>query len=454
MYAHLYSALFSLLFSLRPTILIFFLCYYSISADLENASSTSAIILLVLWCQRLCLQEKNIPQSKISTDIKNVLQNVDDKFLPRSTSLDDNDIPFFFQLRACLLKIQNNFQSLEKLLNSNKKEFVIHENYDDTDFIKVEDNVNVRKILKIFSELWNVNTLGLGSALITLHCLRKKIEESTKFSFERKDIDNDEIYENIQYQRSRPIDVAAAVHALLDTVETLPTTRHPRLYFIISWLLTSTSAEHSSEQSSTITEDPYLSSNFMSKNVRKNCSVMNLFLLNYNNNINNDGGEYFTVNLPILPDVFEWLDSRVNDILTFRSSDVLNSDTLLIKGRALTSLIAKVSILFLFLQLLILLSSYQFFIHLSFLFNSLFTVRFVLFILPTFFSLPHSLPRSPPSLYVLLLPCCPPSRPNPHLSVFPQQFSLTLYFLHFFPCSGCLHQLMTYLIHSNLLTMQ
>ena len=200
--------------------------------------------------------------------------------------------------------------------------------------------------MKIFLELWNVNTLGPGSALITLHCLRKKVEESTKFSLKSDNDDKNENNEKFQNHDSGPIDVAAAVHALLDTVETLPITRHPRLYFVISWLLTSTSAEHSSEQSSATTEDPFLSSNFMSKNVLKDCSVMNLFLLNpiNDNDINNNGVEYFTVNLPILPDVFEWLDSRVNDILTFRSSDVLDSDTLLIKGRALTSLIAKVSI--------------------------------------------------------------------------------------------------------------
>ena len=332
--------------------------YYSI---LENASSTSAIILLVLWCHRLCLQEENIPQSKISIDIKNVPQNDKNKFLPRSTSLDDNDIPFFSQLKTCLLKIQNNFQSLEKLFNSNKKEFVINENYDDTDDIKIEDNEDIRKILKIFSELWNANTLGPGSALISLHCLRKRVEESTKISLKNNNIGENENEEKIHNQKSRPNDVAAAVHALLDTVETLPTTRHPRLYFIISWLLTSISTEHSSEHSLAITEDPFLSSNFMSKNIHKNCSVMNLFLLNptNDNDNNNDGCEYFTVNLPILPDVFEWLDSRVNDILTFRSSDVLDSDALLIKGRALTSLIAKVSILFVFLQFLILLSSYR-----------------------------------------------------------------------------------------------
>lgn len=369
------------------TILIFFFLYhYSISVDLETASSTSAIILLVLWCHRLCLQEENIPQSETSIDIKNVPQNDEDKFLPRSTSLDDNDIPFFFQLKTCLLKIQNNFQSLEKLLNSNRKEFVINENYDDTDDMKIEDNENIRKILKIFSELWNVNTLGPGSALISLHCLRKKVEESTKISLKSNDIDKNENNEKIENQRNMQVDVAAAVHALLDTIETLPTTRHPRLYFIISWLLTSTSAEHSSEHSLAITEDPFLSSNFMSKNVLKNCSVMNLFLLNptndNDNDNNNDGGEYFTVNLPILPVVFGWLDSRVNDILTFRSSDVLDSDALLTKGRALTSLIAKVSIVFPFLIFLILLSSYQLFLYQFLLFNSISSFRSAYFLSP------------------------------------------------------------------------
>ena len=390
------------------TILIFPLFYYY--SILEYASSTSAIILLVLWCHRLCLQEENIPQSEISIDIKNVPQNNENKFLPRSTSLDYNDIPFFSQLKTCLLKIQNNFQSLEKLLNSNKKEFVINENYDDTDDIKIEDNEGIRKILKIFSELWNANTLGPGSALISLHCLRKRVEESTKISLKNNNIGKNE-NEKIHNQKSRPNDVAAAVHALLDTVETLPTTRHPRLYFIISWLLTSISTEHSSEHSLAITEDPFLSSNFMSKNIRKNCSVMNLFLLNptNDNDNNNDGCECFTVNLPILPDVFEWLDSRVNDILTFRSSDVLDSDALLTKGRALTSLIAKVSILFVFLQFLILLSSYQLFLYFSLLFNLIFSFCFAVFYLSSsipLLSLTPYLPVCllPSSFYPLILP--------------------------------------------------
>jgi hypothetical protein len=169
---------------------------------------------------------------------------------------------------------------------------------------------------------------------------RNKNDNEKEF-LSTKNIGIIEIFDIKEKRMNRDEDIAAAVHALLDTVETIPTTRHPRLFFIISWLLTTTYAEHSSA----ITEDPFLAPQFMSKNVRKDCSVMDLFVSNSASDDGNNSNacEYFNVNLPILPGVFEWLDSRVNDILTVRSSDVLDSDALLSKGRALTSLIAMVT---------------------------------------------------------------------------------------------------------------
>lgn len=284
---------------------------------------------------------------------------------------DDNNIPHYSQLKGCLTKIQNNFPLLQKLLNEreheNKNKFVI-----DSEIVEVEDKVedDIKKILNIFSELWNLNTLGPGSALILLHCMRKRVEEGTRLCLKsnndkidrsknenRNKNENDEVssstsntetienFDIIEKRVNRDEVIAAAVHALLDTVESIPTTRHPRLFFIISWLLTTPNAEHSSEHSSAVTEDPFLAPQFMSKNVRKDCSVMDLFVSNsaIDDGNNRTANEYFNVNLPILPGVFEWLDSRVNDILTVRSSDILDSDALLSKGRALTSLIAMVT---------------------------------------------------------------------------------------------------------------
>lgn len=407
---HYFSSFYSLHFFYLLLFLLINFSNHSVTAlvDPRTAASisTSSIILLVLWCHRLCLQDKNIPQSEFLTASKNVPQNNDGNILNRSHLSDNkndsnNDnydiIPFYSQLKGCLLKIQNNFPSLQNLLNQNENE---NKNKSKSDFVidsetvenevEVEDNgeVNIKKILIIFSELWNLNTLGPGSALILLHCMRKRAEEGTRFCSnndkqEIGDKENCDKYPNKNENEKKSIsmsnkgkreninmeekrinrgedrgeDIAAAVRALLDTVETIPTTRHPRLFFIISWLLTTPNAEYSSEHStkhssenskehsSAISEDPFLSPQFMSKNVRKDCSVMDLFVSNSStqDGNNSDTCEYFNVNLPILPGVFEWLDTRVNDIFTVRSSDVLDSDALLSKGRALTSLIATVT---------------------------------------------------------------------------------------------------------------
>jgi hypothetical protein len=307
--------------------------------------------------------------------LKNVPKSNDEIVLSGAevSDNDDDNIPHNSELKGCLLEMQSNFPLLQKLLNEkeneNKNKFVINI---ETVEVEVEDKVkdNIKKILDIFSELWNLNTLVPGSALILLHCMRRRVEEGTRFCSKSNndEIDNsknenrnkndnekeflsttntkkNEISEIEEKRENRDEDIAAAVHALLDTVRTIPTTRHPRLFFIISWLLTTPNAEHSSEHSSAITEDPFLAPQFMSKNVRKDCSVMDLFVSNSAGDDGNNSGacEYFSVNLPILPGVFEWLDSRVNDILTVRSSDVLDSDALLSKGRALTSLIAMVT---------------------------------------------------------------------------------------------------------------
>lgn len=306
------------------------------------------------------------------SDLQNVPQNNDSNILSGSQVSDDynnKNIPHFSQLKGCLFKIQNSFPLLQKLLNEkeneNKNKFVI-----DIETVEVEVEDKIENILNVFSDLWNLNTSGPGSALILLHCLRRGVEEGMRFCSKsgkekidrnenenRSKNDNEKEFvstsnkgkiENSDMKEkriNRDEDIAAAVLALLDTVETIPTTRHPRLFFIISWLLTTTNSEYSSELSSAITDDPFVAPQFMSKNVRKDCSVMDLFVSNSasDDGNNSDACEYFNVNLPILPSVFEWLDSRVNDILTVRSCDVLDSDALLSKGGALTSLIAMVT---------------------------------------------------------------------------------------------------------------
>lgn len=362
-----------IIFSLHYSIHLIFVTALVDSSAAAAAASTSSIILLVLWCHRLCLQNQNVPQSELLSSLKNIPNNNDERILS-GTKVPDNDdnIPHCSQLKGCLIKIQSNFPLLQKVLNEKenkyKNKFVI-----DIETVEVEVEDNMKKILNIFSELWNLNTLGPGSALILLHCMRKRVEEGTRFCLKS---DNDKFDKNKNEKRnknekeflptskkekiensdtkekrvSRDEDIAAAVHALLDTVETIPTTRHPRLFFIISWLLTTTNAEHSPahsiELSSATTEDPFLAPQFMSKNVRKDCTVMDLFVSNSASDGGNNSNacEYFNVNLPILPGVFEWLDSRVNDILAVKSSDVLDSDALLSKGRALTSLIAMVTL--------------------------------------------------------------------------------------------------------------
>ena len=335
----------------------------------DDCSPSSCSILLGLWCFRLCLSttEKDCESTSEWSNsdaftFKCKKNPKDSSFLSLAECLSSSATKLFLQKKYNNAKEDNRYENVY----SNKSEYADKDREEKKDNEKEKEEEKdgeiakktiIDKIVNIFHNFWHFCVSSSGQSYLILHYLRDLVEENhdndiyNNNGINRNDVNNDNNgMNNNNKNKFNKTDIKTIIYFLLSSINLISIQYHPRLFFIISWLVNKGTTEHSLKGSTDHSSDSDIFS------ISKDLSILNYSLLQTKNEKTNNNknanmiintknqidNENFIENNLVSQILINFFQLRINLIFSTESSNKLNSRTMQAQGLMLSKVFAKV----------------------------------------------------------------------------------------------------------------
>ena len=339
----------------------------------DDCSPSSCSILLGLWCFRLCLSttekgsESISERSNSNTFTFKCKKNLkDSSFLSLAECLSSSATKLFLQSKYNNAEEENSNENIypnkSKYMDKDKEKKKDEENEKGNKKEKEEEKdkeinkkIIVDDIVNIFNDLWHSCVSSSGQSYLILHYLRDLVEENHDNDiYNDNGINRNDVNSNCNGMNNKnkcnKTDIKTIIYFLLSSINLISIQYHPRLFFILSWLVKEGTTEHSSKGSTEHSSDSDI---FI---IPKDLSILNYSLLqtrkektnNYKNanmiiNTKNLIDEENLIDNNLVSQILEnYFHLRLNLIFSTESSNELNATTLQAQGLLLSKVFAKV----------------------------------------------------------------------------------------------------------------
>ena len=313
---------------------------------LDVSSPSPSSILLGLWCLQLCLPSTERDHGSIPD------RNNSDTTTYKCKKNNNNS---FLSLAECLssgaeqLLLQSTYKNNIEKNNGNENEYENSNKINCTDDDKEEKVIKdaiIDKIVSIFNNLFQSCVGSSGQSYLLLHYLRDLVEENHNDDIHNNNINPDDLKNNNNSKNNESkcniTEIKTIIYFLLSSMNLISIQYHPRLFFIISWLVKEENTEHSSDshilkisKDSSILNYSLLQARKEKTNKLENANM----IINTKNQIEK---ENFVDNNQVTELLKNFFQSRINLIFSSESNIKLNSTALQAQGLLLSKVFAKV----------------------------------------------------------------------------------------------------------------
>ena len=313
---------------------------------LDVSSPSPSSILLGLWCLHLCLPSTerdhgSIPDRNNSdTTTYKCKKNNNDSFLSLAECLSSG---------AKQLSLQSTYKNNIEKNNGNENEYENSNKTNCTDDDKEEKVIKdaiIDKIVSIFNNLFQSCVGSSGQSYLLLHYLRDLVEKNHVDHIHNNNVNPDDLKNNSNSKNNESkcniTEIKTIIYFLLSSMNLISIQYHPRLFFIISWLVKEENTEHSSDshilklsKDSSILNYSLLQARKEKTNEFENANM----IINTKNEIEK---ENFVENDQVTHLLKNFFQSRINLIFSPESNIKLNSTALQAQGLLLSKVFAKV----------------------------------------------------------------------------------------------------------------
>ena len=313
---------------------------------LDVSSPSPSSILLGLWCLQLCQPSTerdhgSIPdRNNSNTTTYKCKKNNNNSFLSLAECLSSG---------ARQLSLQSTYKNNIEKNNGNENEYENSNKTNCTDDDKEEKVIKdaiIDKIVSIFNNLFQSCVGSSGQSYLLLHYLRDLVEENHNDHIHNNNVNPDDLKNNNNSKNNESkcniTEIKTIIYFLLSSMNLISIQYHPRLFFIISWLVKEENTEHSSDshilkisKDSSILNYSLLQARKEKTNKFENANM----IINTKNQIEK---ENFVENDQVTELLKNFFQSRINLIFSPESNFKLNSTALQAQGLLLSKVFAKV----------------------------------------------------------------------------------------------------------------